>query len=307
MEIEVCSYDNRDFRNSRLTGNDLPVGIDDVADTIMRATGDEVSINKWHLTHNNVRWVIKPDSSCGIEICSPIMRGANGIRKIVGLIVALKSNPRISVDKRCGFHVHADVSDMSFDETGAVLAWWIKCETLFLDAMPTYRKRNRYCQHIGISTIFEHDFDCSSSEIVRRLSLHKYLTVNAYHYAKGNRPTIEFRIAEDLMCLSEIDAKNWVGLILHFIEVARAKGMPGEYRANNQWTGLCWLDFKDVMSFLKLNGELCPKLTEIKNWFIDRLKKNMGSDLTGVWSKEGRSVSVLQLDHYLNSGLLKSR
>ena len=240
VELEVCAYDDRDFKEFRLGNNEMPIGIDDVALTIMRSTLDKVVINKWHLTHNNTQWVIKPDSSCGIEICSPIMKSTHGARKIAKVIRSLKNNHNIHVDNRCGFHVHADVSDLGIEEFGAILAWWIKCEAVFLDAMPAYRKVNRYCQQIGITPTFEHDYDYSAQDIIRRLGLHKYFSINAYHYYRGNRLTVEFRIAEDVMCLNETDAENWICFLLHFIEMAKLRGMPQDYRYNNQWTGLCW-------------------------------------------------------------------
>ncbi len=304
VELEVCAYDNRDFKQNRLAGNEMPVGIDDVALTVMEGTAEEVMVNKWHLTHNNMQWVIKPDSSCGIEICSPIMKGTRGARKIANLISILKANPKVHVDNRCGFHVHMDVSDLSQEEMGAVLAWWIKCEAVLLDAMPFHRKVNRYCQQIGISSIFEHDFNYSYYDLIKTLGSHKYFTINAYHYCKGNRDTIEFRIAEDMMCLSELDAENWIYFLLHFIEMAKKKGMPSQYLSNNQWTGLCWLDFKDVISFMKFEGKLCPRLSKVKKWFIDRLSKHMCGDtplFTSTWSKAARKVSFEQLSNYINS------
>lgn len=301
IELEVCSYDDRDFKEVRLAGNEMPLGIDDVALTIMKGTCEQVIINKWHLTHNNTQWVLKPDSSCGIEICSPILAGVYGMRKLVSLISILKSNRMIHVDHRCGFHLHTDISDTGTEGVGAILAWWIKCEAVFLDAMPDYRKVNRYCQQIGGSPLFEHDLNYTSQELIKKLGQYKYFTVNSYHYYKGNRPTIEFRVAEDTMCLNEIDAENWVCLLLHFIEMAKKRGMPLNYQKDNQRTGLCWMDFNDVMSFLQFDGELCPKLLGVKNWFTKRIINNT-CDMKGIWSKEARNISFEQAVNYLNSG-----
>ena len=295
MEVEVCAYDDKS------KAVQLPSGIEDVAMTIMRLSHEPVNINKWHLTHNNSTWVLKPDSSCGIEICSPVMRGFYGVRRVAQLIEALRTNPRVHVDCRCGFHVHFDVSDLEVEEVGTVLAWWIKAETVFLDAMPVARKKNRYCQQIGVSSLFNSDSECAANDIIHKLGWHKYHTANTYHYVNGHRETIEFRVAEDAMCLNPDDAKNWICLLMHFIDRSLSKGMPPEYRNNNQWTGLCWLDFKDLMNLLGFEGEVAQPLADARSWFIRRLRKNMKTNMKGVWSPEVRCVSLQQLERYVNS------
>lgn len=293
-EIEINAFDGR---SRPLIEENLPEGAHYVGSRVHEATGEKVLLHKWGHDHNNDLWIIKPDSSCGMEVCSPVSKGWYGLKKICQVIDALRNEPKVTADNRCSLHVHVDVSDLTADQLAAVLSWWIKCETVFLDSVPASRKRNRYCQFLGLCDMFEHDGTYNLEALVKRLGTSKYGTLNTYHFKAGKRQTIEFRIMENECCLNSYMAKNWIRLLIHFVEMAAKKGMPKAYEEGDPWTGYCWLDPKEVFELLGLDGsyELSLGLQQVKSWFLGRLLKNAPrSGLSGVMSSEGRSVAYSQ-------------
>jgi hypothetical protein len=288
VEIELNATDGR----SRPPGENLPEGIHYVGSLVSRTLCVPVEVNKWHHTHHNPVWVIKPDSSCGLEVCSPVSKGRFGMRNICQVVETLAADSNLSADQRCSLHVHVEVADLTQEELAAVLAFWIKCEAVFMDSMPASRKRNRYCQFLGVSELFEHDTEFTPYQLVNKLSGYKYYSINTYHYNKGKRPTIEFRITEAAACRDSYILKNWVRLILHFVEMAKAQPIPGKYREENQWSSLLWLDPRDVfmlLGFLPGQYNLSPEMEETREWFLGRLVANtLHTNLPGVWTDEAR-------------------
>jgi len=303
VEIELNATDGR----SRPPGENLPEGIHYVGNLVSRTLHLPVEVNKWHHTHHNPVWVIKPDSSCGLEVCSPVSKGKYGIRHICQVVDAVDADPNLSADHRCSLHVHVEVGDLTQEQLAAVLAYWIKCEAVFMDSMPASRKRNRYCQFLGVSELFEHDSEFTPHQLVSRLSNYKYYSVNTYHYSKGKRPTIEFRITEAAACVDSYLLKNWVRLILHFVERAKDQPLPGKYQDDNQWTSFLWLDPRDVFSilgFLPGQYQLTQEMDETRHWFLTRLLANtLCTHLPGVWTDDARRPAyseVLSLADALN-------
>ena len=297
VEIEINSFDQRDFREQSLHKGERPEGMDYIFDNLLRM-GLETKIEDWHNSHNNTNWICKPDSSCGIEICSPV---SNKLEDLIKVIDFLSKDKLVKVDSRCAFHVHFDVEDLCFDELVLILCWWIKFEHIFFDAMPDSRKNNKYCQCIGITDLFEHDEVINGKNIVSKLGRSKYISCNTFHLCKGNRNSIEFRIADSEACLDVEYSKNWILLLEHFIKVSIKSDIPDS---------LCWENPKKFISFL-LEENLDD---EVKNWFFDRILKNINSNILN-WNLPFRKHSILefneifenlQLDKYYicNSNLL---
>jgi hypothetical protein len=294
-EFEFCSFDNRDFKKYPLHEGELPEGIHDVASILMERLKVQVIVNKWHHTHNNEAWVLKPDSSAGIEMCSPVVKGWQGIKHVCRAIDAIQVEPKIKVDDRCGFHLHVEVSDCNNEEIGSILAHWIKCESVFLDSVPLKRKRNKYCQQIGLCPFFAHDENVDAYWLIDKLGEMKYYTINTFHLIKNKRRTIEFRIAEGEGCLDQYLIKNWSRLLLHFVERAKMLPLPGKYNPSNPWSGYLWLDLKDVMNLMGFDGSLSKGLEETRNWFLARIAENIRTNIDGLWSEEARQITQKQL------------
>ncbi len=272
---------------------DLPEGIYYVGNLVNKTLKKSVEIDKWGHTHHNNIWTIKPDSSCGLEVCSPVSKGRFGLREICKVVDALAGDSILTSDERCSLHVHVEVADMCHEELAAVLTYWIKCEAVFMDSVPASRKRNRYCQFIGVSDLFEHDSTYGPYQIVNKLSSYKYYSINTYHYNKGKRPTVEFRITENAVCLNSYLLRNWIRLVLHFVEMAKNKPLPCRFQEGNPWSSFLWLDPKDVFSllgFLPGQYELSPEMEETRKWFVYRLQANaLNTNLSGVWDDKART------------------
>ena len=309
LEFEVNSFDKRDFKadplgrnfnNYGLPQREEPKGIHEIADVVSQVVDEHVVISVWTNNHYNTGWIVKPDASCGIEICSPQFKGPQGVRKVCRLADALDADDRIEADERCSVHIHVDVADCSDDEVASIVAWWVKCEPVLLDAMPLSRKRNRYCQPLGISGFFEHDTELDSADIINQAGRMKYFTMNTFHLKRGNRRTVEFRIADREACTNSYFLKNWVKLIVHFVECAIARGKPIGYRPHVSWSSLLWLDPVQVFQFLKFDCELSAGMTQTRDWFLTRLQSNVECGLPGLFSPLGRSISAQQIDDLLS-------
>jgi len=259
-----------------LPGDEVPgqglSGIHKVAEAL-RDAGIESEVSQWQYTNDNLSWVCKPDSSCGLEVCSPVLRREE-VGEVLRAVEALKNFP---LDHRCSFHVHVDVKDFKPTELCSVLAWWIKCEHVFLDFAAPLRKSNKYCRCIGATDLFSSSEEVSLDRLVSRLG-NKYLSLNTFHMVEGRRKSIEFRIGEaaDNLCFAE----SWVALVLRFVDASVSMNPPKDYR---------WIEpeeFFEIMAF----DQLCT--SDIKSWFLDRLILNCKSG-NGMWNPLSRS-HVLQ-------------
>ncbi len=295
-EIELNAFDDA----SRPLDGSLPEGIYEVAEVVRSASKKPVQVHKWAYDHNNVSWVVKPDSSCGMEVCSPVLKGWLGLMQLCRVVERLGEDPRIRSDGRCSFHVHVDVSDLGDRELATILTWWVKCEPVFLDSVPFSRKRNQYCQLLAQSEAFERleDGFMPHDGLIRKLGLFKYYTINTYHYFNAKRKTIEFRIMDSECCLDPYMCKNWIRLLLFFMERALQAGMPNPYHPGDRWSGYCWLDPKDVFEFLGLTShyDLSPGLLQVKDWFLDRLHDNCDDgEEDSLFGIKARKPSVRQI------------
>lgn len=310
VEIEVNTSDGV-VRRIDPSGRDIPLGADKVAQIVSRISKEKVQLIGWEHVHNNRDWIIKPDSSCGIEINSPVLKGWLGLEKLLKVIDGLRDN-HIKSDERCSLHVHVNIADLTSRQLASVIAHYIKCEHVFFDSVPPHRKNNRYCQLIGMTDLFDHNFGMDSMELIRKVSLTKYCSINAYHFVRGGgfseenvrKRTLEFRIMEGTACLDSWLAKNWIRLILHFVDVTKDRPLPPPYEEGNPWSSLLWLNPKDVFSLLRFDGELSEGLQQVRQWFLGRLMMHGRGTGLGIWSKEGRAASwaeITELDKELNS------
>lgn len=288
IEIEINAFDML----NRPASSKVPAGIYDVACLIHEALQKNVTIHKWSNDHYNTNWILKPDGSCGMEICSPVLKGIRGLSDIRQVVDKLQQDTRIKADSRCSLHVHVDVSDLDLKQVAAILTWWIKLEMFFMDAMPLSRKLNQYCQLIGLSSIIHDVTDdfLSNIELLKKLGETKYFSINTFHYYFNRRKTIEFRIMDHESCLNATTIVNWIILILHFISRSIEVGMPEKYVSNAPLSGYCWLDPKQAFGFLELDKN--DELRKIKKWFLERLLRNtLSKPSQGIFSISARKKS----------------
>lgn len=293
LEIELNSFDKRNFKKDPLIPGEIPKGSLELGLMIRDLIPDsKVVLKTWHPIHNNDFWIIKPDSSCGIEICTPVFRANQDYNKIDKVINEIKNKYKHLLDDRCSFHVHVDVSDLNEMELASVLSYWIKCESVFMDSMPINRKKNRYCMLIGSLDIIQHDTIIEPNFLIKRLGSQKYFSLNTFHYSRDNRKSIEFRIAGKEFCSEPEDAINWTKLIIHFVECAKKMPIPKPYVKDDPWSSYLWLNPKEVFDLLKFDEQE----KEIKYWFLNKLKNNIiCENEKGIWSESARKISQVQI------------
>ena len=300
VEIELNAFDDRDFRENPLAPGELPEGIHYIAWIIAKKSKKNVLIQRWDHTHNNDYWVLKPDSSCGIEICSPVSRGTYGIHQICHVVDTLQDNRFAVADDRCSLHVHIEVKDCSVEEIAKILAYWIKCEAVFLDSVSFVRKNNQFCQCIGQNQDIKHNDVYDPVRLITRLGSHKYFTANAYQMMqKGKRKTLEFRIMGREGCFDSFLVKNWLRLLLHFVDCAKKAPSIYQYVKGDPWSSLLWLDLRDVLKFLGFweDRELSSEMRQTRNWFVDRVKENWRTTCEhGIWSLDARKIVSHEID-----------
>jgi hypothetical protein len=280
VELEVNAFDKK----SRPDPNKRVAGIEAVAREVAKFCEQGVEIREWEHTQKNDKWVVKPDSSCGMEIVTPPLKGWRGLLSTCRVVEGISKNPEIEVDHRCSVHVHIEVADLTDEQLASVICHWIKCEPVFMDMMPPERKRNRYCQFIGLSNKIKPCTYLSPKRWMEEVGDVKYYSFNCNQMRKSNyeRKTIEVRIAEAGGCKDAYLIKNWVRLLIHFIEMCKTRPIPHEYKEGKAplTNGLCWLDPEDVLTVLGFNNnphqyELSNGLTQTRNWMLARLMKNL--------------------------------
>lgn len=307
IELEVNTLTGIIKRPDSDSG-EIPVGADYVSNLVHKATREKVELQGWEHIHNNKCWIVKPDMSCGIEVNSPILKGWSGLEKILKVIDAFR-DAGINADRRCSLHVHVNIADMSPTQLASVIAHYIKCEHVLFDAIPPYRKNNRYCQLLGLTDLFCHDFPMEPMEIIHRISGVKYYSLNAYHFIRGGgfsddnqrKKTLEFRIAEGLACIDSLLAKNWIRFFLHFVEMTMNRPLPGKYSKGDPWSSLLWLNPREVFSLLKFDqDDLTPGIRQIRDWFALRIIENgYNTGLGGIWSNQGRSTARKEIEELI--------
>jgi hypothetical protein len=260
VEMEFNAFDG--LSRSK-TLNDLPDGIYDVGQQIKTILNKNVEITKWQYTNNNKNWHIKPDSSCGMEICSPPDRGQRGIDNLKKVVDGLASVSKLSSDHRCSFHVHVEIADFSEKQIVYMITRWINFELFFYFLTNPLRWLNQYCIPLGFSSEFSTDTSYHFPSLLQKLSDTKYHSINLYHYAKNKKKTIEFRVMGSEGCRNSEDAINWCKLLLCFVE--RCKSHEGISEAR-----LFYDELPNAVRFLNL-VEFCKKDNEIIQWLISKL------------------------------------
>ena len=301
LELELNSFDGK----NRPDPGQQPAGIGEIAAVVAKAAPDEgCDVRPWEHTDGNKGWVAKPDSSCGLELCSPPFKGWGGLKKVLDVVNAIQKDERINADSRCSVHLHIEVADLDEEQIASMVSWWVKAEPVIMDAMPMDRKRNRYTQMIGMNNTFQHDADYTAKELIAKVGDVKYYSMNSYTYNRGNRHTLEFRTIEAAGCKDAYLVKQWVRFIVHFIEVTSKLPRPRPYKESKSeadrheltpWTGLAWLDPQHVLSLLGFNNvpvavpnirpaktyTLSKGMTQTRNWFLARLAKYMSRHKPG--------------------------
>lgn len=260
VELEYNAFD----KLSRSIGqNDLPMGIYFYAEEIRKKLKCFVDVTKWHYTNGNENWVLKPDASCGLEVCSPVVSGNEGLITIYEAVEALAASKKTSSDERCSLHVHVEIEDYEIRDIVNLFRYWVKNELFFYMLTSPKRWLNSYCQPIGFSYPVETLEKVKFQDIFDLLGSYKYFAINLFHYKKGKRKTVEFRIMGNKACLDPLEAQIWCRLLLCFVHRVRERNFD---TFENQT--LYYAKPKETLRFLNL-----PEFTqnqELVMWIIEK-------------------------------------
>lgn len=262
VELEYNSFD----RLSRsYSDNNLPNGIYAFGDMVVKAIQKNVDINKWQQTNNNLNWIVKPDSSCGLEVCSPPNQPQVALPAIAKVITALTSNKSVTADRRCSLHVHIEIEDFTENDICFLVQSWINYEHLFYFLTKEDRWYNRYCKPLGYHYAFSDKVKLNSNRCLQILSDNKYFAINFYHYKKEKRKTVEFRIMGGDACVDIDDCINWCKLILIFVERCKSESYDKNF--------IDTIEYKNISTFYEfINYQgVCLDDCETIMWMISRL------------------------------------
>ena len=271
VEIELDSTDGRDFSERPLAPGEMPAGSERAAG-IVSGLGLEVHTHGWKHNHNNSVWTCKPDSSCGMELCSPVLDESR-VGELHSVLDALAADSVLTSGPNCSLHVHVDVSPLvrdapeSSDLLCAVLAWWIKCEPFMLESVPERRRNSRFCRCIGFTDLFDHDELVVPCTAVGKLK-DKYLSLNTHHLVARKRNSIEFRILEGTKDSSLVS--SWIGFIANFVERSTHLGPPDDYK---------WLTEDQFVDFVASSRHT--------DWIASRIDDNSSENSLKFWRARG--------------------
>ncbi len=275
VELEFNSMDNK-----LPEGDFLPSGMLDIAEILKNELNEKIYVCNWHTTVNNDYWLVKPDSSCGFEICTPILKGFGDLKKLKNVISAVRKYNKIKSDRRCSFHVHFELSSTDDSYLANIITWWIRCELFFFLMVPNHRKESNYSQILSLSPLFFNNnfkndfiFDYSLASYIKD---YKFYSINLYHFKKSNRKTMEFRIMDYSACLNEDYACYWILLLDKFLESCDKNNLVFNGMVKKE--DLKWLEIEDVFKFLNINKnnilfKFCK--SRIYNYSLDKNDLNL--------------------------------
>lgn len=277
FELEYNSFDKL---SKSVDLNNLPNGIYYFGQKISDCLKQNVEVSKWQSTNNNSSWVIKPDASCGLEVCSPPGNYKVVFPQLTEVIKGFSEDPLIQSDARCSLHAHVEIADFEESQLLNLIENWISFEHFFFFLTDKSRWFNRYCKPLGFYYGFDHKKVLNLKRCIEILSNNKYFAINFYHYSTGGRKTVEFRIVSSEACMDFDEAINWGKLILCFVDRCKDKK-----RDLNLITDFSYKDLDMVYEFLDLDNYF--DTDEVKHWIISKLSFLVQNkiDVCEIWQK----------------------
>lgn len=157
-------------------------------------------------------WGIHNDGSIyGKEYVSPVLYGNDGLAEIERFC-ACAAKHGVSVDKRCGYHLHLDMRDMSNRQIAKILLAYHRSYSIFWERIvPASRRGNSYCRPIT-------DFHRIDDLYDERLSIpfDRYCFINVC--ALNKHGTLEVRLHSATFDACKII--NWIVAHIRFTEWA---------------------------------------------------------------------------------------
>lgn len=233
--------------------------------------------------HNNQQWVIKPDGSCGYEIVSRVLNGSEGLaemRRTIEIMDGIREAAGITVDERCGFHVHISIADLSWKQVRNLVRLVMKYEDTILAFQPERRRGNRFTESIR-TDLYKAVAQVKSERKFRTLmgSMSKYYGMNLMRFLTLG--TVEFRYGAGTLNPAKVTA--WVTFLMGMVEAAKAArsvtlAVPGRKVVHMRSDALY------MINGLRQYAGWSEVVDEAKKVLIKRFKKYFRGDVWAVYT-----------------------
>ena len=162
-------------------------------------------------------WKVITDSSCGLEVVSPILSGEQGLNELKKVCEVL-TRIGCQVDRRCGLHVHIGANRLGVAKVKSVVKRWLGNETNLDSIQPRSRRgrSNMYCEPLSDTIRTEFIDRCSTLDELANIQHTRYSKLNLQSYRRHK--TIEFRHHSGSTDATKIT--NWVKFLLDFCTTA---------------------------------------------------------------------------------------
>lgn len=198
---------------------------------------DVITSNSYHASDGR-KWDIKNDSSCGYEIASPILSGAEGIfdLKLASDKIKDALNNNHMPDNDCGIHITVDISDYNQQDIKRLIIGFLKSQHHFYNLCNESRQNNTYCQKYNIRKLQQCIRASTVSKIKSILGCNKYKGLNL---TKLDKKVVEFRMFQ-----SELGARkitSWVRTCVGFVEGIKSSNI--QFNTSSKFTKNTFLSY----------------------------------------------------------------
>lgn len=289
--MKYSAVDYKKFSSQRRFGIELEIGSTTtkikVQSAIRLISDRSVVVTKYQPSVENNFWHVKNDGTCGtggkkgIEIASFVGQGIRDLQHIADVAESL-SKIGCKVNNKCGLHIHAEACDLTKNQVGVLLAYWIKIEKCLQYSLPSHRRDNEFCKMISSRILLPKYLPIlASAENIyclfspgdlgyfenqdRRVNLNLVNYVRACVYGTNIRKTLELRWPEGT--LNSLDIKCWTRLFLNFIDICKRKPIPAN---------LDPCSLSEMLQYFGLSHEkgtftiFSEGLFETKTWLLQR-------------------------------------
>lgn len=182
---------------------------DNIRDEIVSALRQAgITAENQDYNHRTQRcWKLVTDSSCGLELVSPILEGYDGLDQIKTVLEVLR-RLGAKVNKDCGTHVHLDARWLDFEQIKAFAQKFINNEDLFDAIQPESRRgnKNRYCQGHRRRNVSR---TRSIEKLILAVGVNRYTKLNLHSFHRYG--SIEIRHHAGTLNYNKIS--NWIQLL----------------------------------------------------------------------------------------------
>lgn len=198
----------------------------DIVKTKMEALGlvawkagrsENVGEGVWKITTDGSVTRTGTNEYCGLELVSPILKGAQGYMELKKALTALKqAGARVNIT--CGVHVHLGVKDLNQEQLVKVAKAYNNQQVSLKWLTSKSRRNGNNSYAHSLRTSYIHDFQghlINNPERIKHMG--RYYTLNLASYAKHG--TFEFRWLNGSINFEKIS--TWIQLHIAFVEEAK--------------------------------------------------------------------------------------